>query len=135
MKWPILILVSLATIFVGVVFYEGSVCACPKIDGVARLNALNPLRDRRPEAAAEQFLKKLAAGKCVAAEVSQACGETATSGAIHDWYLVGREHDGSQVVLYYYLKDRRLPDADHDVGKVYVEERKAGWTVVDYRSN
>src|SRR5262249_51084236 len=112
-------------------------CACANIfpARIYDLNALNPLRNRGPEVAAQSFLHDQRQGKCQPAG-SPLCRYALDSHAVQDWRLVAREETRNHVVLYYRVKARESDPPSEFWGQAAIEAERTGdvWRVTSYEA-
>jgi hypothetical protein len=112
-------------------------CACGDFhDEVSGVNILNPLRDRQPERAAEQFFQEAAHGRCSARYDAGLCQYYEREAPIKGWKLVNAISKDDGIDLFYKLdsskKDRVSHTAWTGEGCVHVNREAGGWRVSWY---
>jgi hypothetical protein len=110
-------------------------CACGDIlpARVYNLNALNPLRSRAPELAAQEFLRNQGQGVCQPAH-SELCEYALRRRPVLDWRLVARQNSSDRVALFYRVKAKDEKDGSEFWGQaeVDVQRVKNDWQVASY---
>jgi len=122
----------LVSTLAGVFLFTRPGCACGDIfpARIYSLAALDPLRDRAPERAAQAFLRDQGQGECRLTDPT-VCRYALGSHRVLGWRLAAREDSWDGVVLYYRVKAR---EADEFWGQaaVWVDREANGWKVVNY---
>jgi hypothetical protein len=117
----------------GIYLFTAPACACGDIFPVRvyRFATWNPMRDRTPELAADNFLRDQGQGKCRPA-ASDLCTYALKSRPVLGWRLAAREGTKTGVLLYYRVKSQ---DSSQEFwGQAMLELSRQGneWRVTSY---
>jgi hypothetical protein len=131
------ILTLISSVALGVYLFTKPACACANIfpSRIYSFYALNPIRDRAPELAAQSFLRDQSQGRCTQAD-SEFCRYVLRSYPVLDWRLAARKDSRTGVVLYYRVKARRSspgePDEFWGQAAIEADRQATGWKITSY---
>ena len=144
MKWAVLVIFAVLVLvgggyltFAGPVLYRSSIAdACC---GITRFVLLSPVRDRSPEAAAEQFLIEMKAGHCeqmmaaitTTAQRRRAICEEENRLHYSTWKIKDRRDQNARQSKVFYLR-WSTGDGVPSAAWIDLESHDGGWHVVGY---
>ena len=117
----------------GILLFTRPACACGDIFPIRlyELGAMNPVRDRAPEIAAEAFLKRQGQRSCDPVDLDL-CRYALASHAVLDWRLVARENTETGVELYYQVQAEDSSEKVWGQAVIDVDRTRNGWNVTAY---
>jgi len=117
--------------------FSDTSCACGDFhEEVSGLNILNPLRDRQPERAAEEFFHASSTGRCPTLYDTGLCQYSETQGSVRGWKLVNAKRSSDGIDLFYKLDSSRRASTSQPSwtgeGCVHLIRIAGVWRVASY---